>query len=93
MRLMLDGAEVWNGMTFLGIVSAEWLATQIQDRLDSIAIAEWLQAELAADPRRRLGPPLEETSPMLPPSYTAITSATKAKRRAQRQKNKGRRAK
>jgi hypothetical protein len=91
MLLYLDGAEVWKGGRFLGTVSADWLAAQIQDRLDSIEIAEWLRAELAAPHTRYLGPPLEETRPMLAPSYTPITRAVKAKRRQARQKGKGKR--
>jgi hypothetical protein len=81
MRLFLEGAEVWCGMRFLGIVSAEWLASQVQERLQYIATTEWLKADLAADPTRRLGPPTqEETRPDV-----------KAQRRAARRKNKGRR--
>lgn len=84
MRLNLEGAEVWKGLTFLGIVSADWLAAQIQDRLDNIEISEWLRAELAAPHTRSLGPAIEETRPLLAPSYTPVTRAAKAKRRAAR---------
>ena len=56
---------VWCGLTFLGIVSAEWLARQVQERLQYIATTEWLKADLAADPTRRLGPPVEPTRPLL----------------------------
>src|SRR6476660_3335367 len=64
MRLNLDGAEVWRGLTFLGTVSADWLAAQIQDRLDNIEIAEWLRSELASDPTRHLGPPRDSGVPI-----------------------------
>ncbi len=43
MRLFLEGAEVWCGLTFLRIVSAEWLAGQVQERLQYIATTEWLR--------------------------------------------------
>lgn len=92
MRLHLEGVEAWRGLTFLGIISADWLAAQIQDRLDNIEIAEWLRAELAAPRTRSLGPPIEETRPLLVPSYTPVARAVKAKRRDARRKNKGRRS-
>ena len=92
MRLFLEGAEIWRGMTFLGVVSADWLAAQIQDRLDNIEIAEWLRAELAADHTRSLGPPIVPTRALLAPSYTPVTTAQKAKRRDARRKSKGKRA-
>ena len=93
MRLHVDGVEVWRGLTFLGTVSGEWLAAQIQDRLDTIEISEWLRSELAADPTRRLGPLTEEMRPMLrkPLAFMPITRDVKAKRRDARRKSKGKR--
>ncbi len=87
MRLFLDGAEVWQGLTFLGVISADWLARQVRDRLDQVALGEWLRAELAADPTRRLSPPVAPEPPALPSG--PISRAVKAERRAQRRKNKG----
>jgi hypothetical protein len=93
MRLNLDGAEVWRGLTFLGTVSADWLAAQIQDRLDNIEIAEWLRSELASDPTRHLGPPRDTSRPLAiaAPPYQPIAQAVKVARRARRQKNRGKR--
>lgn len=94
MRLFLEGAEVWSGLTFLGIVSAEWLATQIQERLAYIASTERLKADLAADPTRPLGPPAHDALP-LPrklPLFLPISKEVRQKRRDQRRRNKGRRA-
>lgn len=95
MRLQLEGVEAWRGLTFLGTISAAWLSSKIQEQLDTIEISEWLRSELAADPTRRLGPPLEETRPLrLPaPAYVPIPHAVRVTRRAQRQKNKGRKRK
>jgi hypothetical protein len=93
MRLFLVGAEVWRGLTFLGIVSAEWFAAQVQERLDTIENTQWLQTELSADPARRLGPRPESSVPFLrkPLAFAPIRAEVKAKRRAQRRKNKGKR--
>ncbi len=93
MRLFLEGAEVWRGVTFLGIVSVDWLAAQIAERLDDLAIGEWLRAELAAPVNRRLGPPADDTRPLprRPLAFMPITRDLKAKRRDQRRKNKGKR--
>ena len=88
MRLQLDGAEVWRGLTFLGTVSADWLAAQIQDRLDTIEIGEWLRAELAADPTRALSPPAPPTR-ILTAAYVPISRTEKATRRAARKRRKG----
>lgn len=87
MRLPLEGAEVWHGLRLLGVVSGEWLAQQIQERLQVIAATEWLKAELGADPGRALGP--------LPPRVIAlpqpVTPALKAARRQARKQRPGRR--
>jgi hypothetical protein len=89
MRLPLDGVEAWRGVTFLGTISGAWLAAKVQEQLDHIEISEWLRAELAADPTRHLGPP--DRPRMLAAPAGPITSATKARRRAARRQNKGRR--
>jgi len=92
MRLPLEGAEAWRGLTFLGIVSADVFAAMIDEKLRHIATTEWLKADLAADPTRALTP-VEYTRPMLrkPLAFAPIGRELKAQRREARQKNKGKR--
>ena len=86
MRLYLDGAEVWQGVTCLGTVSAEWLATVVGEKLAQVALIRWTRAELRADPAR----PLWDTTPplALPARGLPPPKAVRAERRAARGRRK-----
>lgn len=46
MRLVQEGAEVWDGYILLGEVSAEWLAQLVRERFDALASLQDLSRQL-----------------------------------------------
>jgi hypothetical protein len=90
LRLFLDGAELWQGLTLLGVVSGEWLASVVTEKLDQLALMKWTKAELAAAPNRPLGPPLRKPpAPLhegrgLPPSREIQAARRSARGRRRR---------
>jgi hypothetical protein len=46
MRLVQEGAEIWDGYILLGEVSAEWLAQVVREKLDALDSLHGLSNEL-----------------------------------------------
>lgn len=46
MRLVQEGAEIWDGYILLGEVSGEWLAQVVREKLDAMASLQDLWGEL-----------------------------------------------
>lgn len=46
MRLVQEGAEIWDGYIFVGEVSGEWLAQVVREKLDAMASVQGLWDEL-----------------------------------------------
>ena len=53
MRLVQEGAEVWDGYILLGEVSAEWLAQVVREKLDALDSVRGLSNELRCQTVRR----------------------------------------
>lgn len=88
-RDFLDGAELWQGVTLLGTVSGEWLATLVAEKLDQVAMLRWTEAELAADPNRPLGPLARKVPISIPPLKGLPPPKTvRAERRARRRQRR-----
>lgn len=79
MRWTLRGAEVWMGTEYLGEISAEWLALQVEREIRDRASSHWFQREMEP---QRLG--LHAHAPAPPP-----TDQKAHRRAARRRRNKG----
>lgn len=93
MRLLLEGAEVWQGLTFRGIVSADVLDRLLRERMEYLLTTDLLRTDLQADPRRPLGPPaaaLPEPSTRKPLAFVPIDATLRARRRQARRKRRRR---
>lgn len=94
LRLPLLGVEVWRGLTFVGVISMDWFARQLEHRLEEIAMSATLRAELAAPPTRALPAPEEaDWTPLRRgpphPIYNPVPPTVRAQRRLARRRSKG----